>query len=220
MGNIQTILAFDTSIGITTVAVVKNGEALSYLREDDPHAQAKRLVPMIEEALTQAGLWHSDMDAIASTVGPGNFTGLRVGFSTARALALSTCKPFIGLTSLEVMASAYAARYPDAAVLAAVNAGRGQVYAQLFNGGTATSEPRMLDYDAVHAILPQTDCAVVGNAETVLRPHLQHASFVTGISYADAKDIAALALKTGPRHDIPLYLRPADAKLPEKLDIS
>lgn len=114
------ILGLDTSTSATAAAVwAPDGPAVE--RRDDPApgdrpAHAARLLVLVEAALTDAGATWDDIDRIAAGVGPGGFTGLRLGIATARALAQARNLPLVGVSSLEALAAA--ARDESAAVAA------------------------------------------------------------------------------------------------------
>lgn len=91
------ILGFDTS-GPWCAAAVLDGGALHLRAEEMGRGQAERLVPLLEELLAEAGLRWADLDALGVGVGPGNFTGIRIGVSTARGLALGLGIPAHGVT--------------------------------------------------------------------------------------------------------------------------
>src|SRR5262247_2618714 len=102
------VLAFDTCFGAVSVAArwqAAGGEwQLRDVYETRSTGHAERLFPMIAEVMDGADLAFADIDRIAVTLGPGTFTGVRVGISAARALALATGKPVDGVTSLAAMA--------------------------------------------------------------------------------------------------------------------
>src|SRR5438876_4695058 len=102
------VLAFDTCLGAVSVAVRWQGARDEWLSCDRfelrEGGHAERLMPMIAEVMQEAGLAFSDIERIAVTVGPGSFTGVRVGVAAARALALASGITAVGATSLAVMA--------------------------------------------------------------------------------------------------------------------
>jgi tRNA threonylcarbamoyladenosine biosynthesis protein TsaB len=98
------VLGIDTSLDACSVAIVRDGETLAHLHETMTRGQAERLAPMAREAAQQAGVTFPQFDRIAVTTGPGSFTGVRVGLSFARALALALNKPCIGVSTLEALA--------------------------------------------------------------------------------------------------------------------
>ena len=102
------ILAFDTCLGAVSVAVRRRGAGGEWLMrhacETRERGHAERLMPMVAETMAAAGLAFSDLDRIAVTVGPGSFTGVRVGVAAARGLALASGIAVVGATSLAVMA--------------------------------------------------------------------------------------------------------------------
>lgn len=127
------ILAFDCAGAACSVAVVRDGSVLARDSRALSHGQAEVLVPMIQATLAAAGLRHADLSAIATTLGPGSFTGLRAGLAAARGLALATGLPAVGISTLEAAAHAVA---PDerraASVMAAVDTRRDDLFVQVF----------------------------------------------------------------------------------------
>ncbi len=136
------ILAFDTSTGPMSVALRKGGKLLYYQEETSSSRQSALLLPMIDRALKEGGLGYKNLSAIACTVGPGSFTGIRVGLATARGICLAGGIKGLGFTTLEVMA--HAAKTSGRAVLAVLNAGKGEQYYQGFNAkGEALFAPKL-----------------------------------------------------------------------------
>jgi tRNA threonylcarbamoyladenosine biosynthesis protein TsaB len=227
------VLAFDSCFGAVSVAVRRQtaGGAwrLREAYEERSTGHAERLFPMIAEVMDGADLAFADIDRIAVTLGPGTFTGVRVGISAARGLALATGKPVVGLTSLAAMAhraeetpiapgaeTLLGERLGDRPLVVAVDARRGMVYVQTFaSGGRETSEAALLTAEEAarigeRAIVVGSGAAAVaaavrsrgGEAEACL-PNLQpHAHALAEIA-AGLEPIAPVK---------PLYLRLPDVK--------
>ncbi|MFL5830595.1 MAG: tRNA (adenosine(37)-N6)-threonylcarbamoyltransferase complex dimerization subunit type 1 TsaB [Solirubrobacteraceae bacterium] len=131
------ILGFDTATRATAVAIWDTGGEVEFEGRDDPVPgerphHATRLLPLIAEQLERAGAGWQDVDRIAVGVGPGTFTGLRIGLATARALARARALPLIGVSTLESLAFGAASGSDSDAVLAVIDARRGEVFAAAF----------------------------------------------------------------------------------------
>ena len=102
------VLAFDTCLGAVSAAVCRVDAAglhvLAEAYEARTTGHAERLMPMIDETVARSGIALGDIDRLAVSLGPGSFTGVRIGVAAARALALATGKPAVGVTSLAAMA--------------------------------------------------------------------------------------------------------------------
>jgi len=216
------ILAFDTCLGAVSVALrypAANGDWLiREVYEPRLTGHAERLMPMIAEVMSAAGRTFADIERFAVTIGPGTFTGVRVGVAAARAFALSAERPVVGISSLEVIAarartllgSASASR----ALLVAVDARRGALYCALHGDGIGDGAPALLTSEAAAALAREHDALVIGSGgpliaeaagtdiETALPTIEPHARF-----------LAQLAADRPPSGTIsPLYLRAPDVK--------
>ena len=171
----------------------------------------ERLASMVNEVMGQAGLRFQDLDRIGVTVGPGSFTGLRVGVAFAKGLAAALGKPCVGVETLEALV----AEEPGLAA-ALIDARRGQVYVQVFEDGRALMAPDVLPIETAAARLAEL-CAgrsvtLVGSGAPLLAPALPK-SLVKTLIAPDPVVVARLAAKArecGPPK--PLYLRPPDAR--------
>ncbi|MCC7259574.1 MAG: tRNA (adenosine(37)-N6)-threonylcarbamoyltransferase complex dimerization subunit type 1 TsaB [Alphaproteobacteria bacterium] len=190
------ILAFDACMGTASVAVAVKGEIRVFLHEPRTAIQAEMLLPMIEQALTESGVTYDALDAVAVTVGPGSFTGVRIGLATAKGIALAAGKPLIGVTTLEAVALMRQQQGSAGEEIDAVlDARRGQVYFQRF--------------DAMRTPL--------GDAALVPTEDMEGADMSVLPDARAVAEIAAEKLAAGagrePVH--PLYIRLPDAKLPQ-----
>ena len=124
----STVLAFDCAVSGQGVAVVRNGVSLASLFEEG-RDQAARLLPAIAGALERTGIARTALDLIAVTTGPGSFTGVRVGLSAARGLAVGLGIPLAGLTTTSVLRAQATAM--DRLVVAAVDTKLGDWFATI-----------------------------------------------------------------------------------------
>lgn len=186
------MLAVDTSLDACSAAIVSDGEVLASLSEPMSRGQAERLAPMVREAMAQAGVAFSEIGCVVVTAGPGSFTGVRVGLSFARALALALGLPCLGVSTLEALAL----EDGEAGLRAALIETPGASYLALYEDGAPVIAPRAIGRSAHEALL---------GAACGVRP-------VTLVGPGRAPDAAALA-RRAQRLDPhgyapnPLYLR-------------
>jgi tRNA threonylcarbamoyladenosine biosynthesis protein TsaB len=152
------VLAVDTALDACSVAIVRGDEALAAISESMSRGQAERLAPMAREAAEQAGIAFSDIDRIAVTTGPGSFTGVRVGLSFARALALALNKPCVGVSTLEALALAESEQGLRAAVIETPGAS----YLALYENGAPLIAPRGIERGEQEALLAGRSVTVIG----------------------------------------------------------
>lgn len=98
-------ILIETATQACSVAIAEDNEILVYKELDEPKAQASKLAPLIEEALTQAGISPKECAAVAVSKGPGSYTGLRVGVSTAKGICFGANIPLIGVETLDILCS-------------------------------------------------------------------------------------------------------------------
>jgi tRNA threonylcarbamoyladenosine biosynthesis protein TsaB len=229
------VLAFDTCLGAISVAVRWRGPGGDWLirnaQEARERGHAERLMPMIAEVMGEAGLPFSDLHRIAVTVGPGTFTGVRVGVAAARALALASGIVLVGATTLAVMAQQAEqllgpARRGERLLAVAVDARRGSVYLQLFPAAPdGAVQPLLLDVsDAARRIGPRP-VVVVGSGGELIADAMRAAGGQVEAALAslqpDARTLASLAADLTPATPLrPLYLRPPDVKPQADLSLS
>lgn len=152
------VLAVDTVLDACSVAIVRGDKTLAAISESMNRGQAERLAPMAREAAAQAGVAFADIDRIVVTTGPGSFTGVRVGLSFARALALALNKPCIGVSTLEALALAEDERGLRAAVIETPGAS----YFALYDNGVALIAPRGIERGEHQALLARKGAALIG----------------------------------------------------------
>jgi tRNA threonylcarbamoyladenosine biosynthesis protein TsaB len=216
------VLALDTASAACSVALWADGVVVARRWEARDRGHAERLMPMVAEVLAEAGTPVAALDRLAVTVGPGAFTGLRIGLAAARGLAVATGLPVVGLTSFAVVAAAIPeAERRGRSVLVAVESRRAEGFLQRFDTDLSPVGPaEALTPAACAAWLPAGPLLVTGDGAAALRPVLAarpDTTFADGPGLPDAAVLAGLAavLPAGdglpPR---PLYLRAPDATLP------
>lgn len=124
------ILGIETATASQSVALMEDQQLLAEAAWSGAGSRGGKLLPMIDSVLREAGVAPSAIEAIAVSVGPGSFTGVRVGLATAKGMVLGTHAVLIGVSTLEALAAEYARR--KAIVCALLDAGRGEVYAGLY----------------------------------------------------------------------------------------
>lgn len=220
------VLALDTCLGALSVAASWTGA------DGRPHVQdayeemqtghAEHLMPMLAEVMARAGLAFADLDRIAVSVGPGSFTGVRVGVAAARGLALAAGKPVVGMTSLAVIAHRAAHLLGDERgqrpLVVATDARRGLVYAQVFDQALlAGGEPALVSAPDLATRLGRQPVVVVGSAAVTVATAIDAVGGVAQATLCDlqphARFLAAQAPTLTPHERItPLYVRAPDVK--------
>ena len=124
------ILALDTTALTASAALWRDGSLVAQYILNSGHTHSTTLLPMIRHMLETSGVPLANIDQMACSVGPGSFTGIRIGIATIKGLAFGTGKPCLGVSSLEAMA--YGMKYADGIVCPVINARRTQYYSALF----------------------------------------------------------------------------------------
>lgn len=207
------ILAIDTA-GVDCSAAIYDASkqrALSLVTDRIGKGHAERLMAMIEEALRSAELILPSIDRVAVTIGPGSFTGIRVGVAAARGLGLALDVDVVGVSTLQALAMKHLDGDASRPVVAAMDAKRQEIYAQAFDRqGLPLGQPQSLSLSELKALVAEHRAAVIGSANALL----------SGLEKSDEPDrfdiavVARLGAQAQPGVDIakPLYLRGPDAK--------
>jgi tRNA threonylcarbamoyl adenosine modification protein YeaZ len=214
------LLAIDTALAACAAAVLDTEQGVVIASEsvamERGHAEA--LMPLIARVMAQAKLPFAALDRIAVTVGPGSFTGLRVGVAAARGIALAASKPAVGLSTLSAFAAPHIAADASEPLVATIDARHRHVYMQVFGpGGRTLVQPRIAPVeDAVSAALSQRARLVGSGAQLVTAawpigerpPAVDHKS-APDIAWVAQLGAAATLSQALPK---PLYLRAPDAQ--------
>ena len=203
------ILSIDTCLAACSVAVLDGERVLAAISEPMVRGHQERLASMAREAMAQAGLRFGDLERIGVTVGPGSFTGLRVGLAFAKGLSSALARPAVGVGSLEALAGER-----PGFVVAAVDARREQVYVQAFDNGRPLMEPAALRADYAIAEIRRLGepLALVGSGAPLLAEAFPSARLAPA-AVPDPVVVARIAARTETPAK-PLYLRAPDAVLP------
>jgi len=230
------LLAVDTALSSCSVAVMKNATIAGMRHQHMVRGQSETLLPMAGAALTDAGLSWADLDVLAVTVGPGAFTGLRIGLSAVRGLGLSLDLPMVGVTTMEAIVHAMPKdRIADNTIWVAVESRREDVYVQCF-------DQKLQSQSHIKACLPEDLAREIQDRSVTLCGDGQNRVAValqsTGTSVNACEDVttpmadhvAMIALEKWQRamaeggsskcremfqSPAPVYVRPPDAIVPE-----
>ena len=221
------ILAVDTATKSCSVAITEEKTVLKELTADNGQTHSRHLLKMIHAVMQSTGLAMSRLDGFAVTRGPGSFTGLRIGISSIKGLALAVNKPVMGISSLEALAQQ--SGLESGRICAIIDARRGEVYAAFYQAAPAGVFP-----ESDEVVLPPHNllmdishpCLFVGSGAKIYRDVIteklgNHARFARPARHIiRASTVALLALKRFENGEVgkitelvPQYIRKSDAEL-------
>lgn len=213
------ILCIETSTDVCSVALVEGESVIAHKEHIGTNAHAATLTPLIEELFAEANLAMSNIDAVAVSSGPGSYTGLRIGVSTAKGICYALKKPLISVNTLHIIAEAIFKACPDAQMAAPmIDARRMEVYTEIINRQgeiVMPVEAKVIDENSFKFELLKNKIHFGGNGSDkcngIITSH--NASFVKGILPL-AENMAAIAtykLKTEQFESVayfePFYLK-------------
>jgi len=215
------ILAIETASRSCSVALYARGRDTIpvYLTENTDHGHATMLMPMIERAMAEAGCGYGDLDRIAVAVGPGSFTGLRVGIAAAQGLGLASSVPVVGISSFLTVGHVGEPERQGRRVFALLDSRRDEPFlAELDSEFGLVGSPRFVSLEELDDILaPARPLILAGDA-----PALGRYRFHGGIrliqNAPSALIVASLAADPTHRYDLPakpVYIRPPDVTMPK-----
>jgi tRNA threonylcarbamoyladenosine biosynthesis protein TsaB len=214
------VLALDCSGAACSAALWLDGALAAERFAAMERGQAETLMPQIAEIMAETGTAFSALDAIATTVGPGSFTGLRLGLAATRGLALAADRPILAMTSFEaLLAGLDPLTATGRKVAVALDSRRGPVFAQLFDTDrTPLGPPLSLEPDEIDAWLPDEPLVILADAGAALTPrpdrNVHRAAIRAGAMARFAAQLGPAAL--GRLAPTPLYLRAPDVSLPKQ----
>jgi tRNA threonylcarbamoyladenosine biosynthesis protein TsaB len=241
---VKAVLGLDTATVSTSVAVLSSCGAEVELRDDPepgaPPRHAETLQPLLERALEEAGMGWDEIGRICVGVGPGGFTGLRLGVATARALAQGRDLPLVGVSSLEALARGVemvpsteveAPGHPDlhGPVLGVIDARRGEVFVAAYRHHRCILEPvaitpaKLAERLAVRREWGRTAMLAVGDGAVRFRTELERAGVAVPADGSRAHRVSALMVcRLGRAREpadrdtlLPDYRREPDAAPPQ-----
>ena len=213
MSSKDAVLVIDTAMEGCGVAVCRSDGAVFDAYHDDAFGQAQRLVPMVQDVLAKAGIGFDDVAGIVVCNGPGTFTGIRIGLSSAGAFGLALDIPVYAVSSLQALAWCAAAHGLDAECLAIVETRRQDFYVQGFDvNGAPTGDAESLMAEGVDV----QGRVLIGNAVARFDPDKLYKDL--GLSRIDVGEIGRRFLKSKDlfTSDLsPIYLRAPDVSQPK-----
>lgn len=216
------VLAVESSAVAASVAVKKDEQLLAEMTVNRGNTHSENLLPMVETLLNKLNLTVDDVDLFAVSVGPGSFTGVRIGVATVKGLAFGKGKPCAGVSTLEALAENLSF-LPDALICPVMNARRNQVYTALFRGKDRLLQDSALSVAELDQILSAYPEPVwfVGDGYDLVTSQISH-SFTPlpqRLQLQSAASVAAVALRaakegktTNDASLSPVYLRPSQAE--------
>ena len=197
------VLALDTCLNACAGAVVRDGRVLSRIVEPMQRGHQERIAPMTAELMAAAKLTFADLDRVAVTVGPGSFTGLRIGLAFAKGLSVALDIPCAGVGVLDVLGRSGPGR-----VLAALDARGGAAHLRAFDGGAPTMDAVTLPVAQAGELAPPD--LLIGDGAALLAPYFPKAKVVVPDA-CDPAVAAALGASDPPGPAHPIYMRAAYA---------
>jgi len=175
------LLLIETGTSVCSVALVRNGKLATIKENSDGRAHAQLLAPFIDEVFCEQRITASDLDAVAVSEGPGSYTGLRVGVSTAKGICYGARKPLIAVNSLlSLMHLAIDKKMlptPDCLIAPMIDARRMEVYAALYDAQgvpVAPVEAKIIDETSFADVLSVRPVLFIGDGADKCRTLLQH----------------------------------------------
>jgi len=214
------ILAIDTSTNILSMALVRGEKVLGTINERTKNTQSEVLMLRIERMMKACGLKPSNLGKIAVAIGPGSYTGIRVGVAAAKSLGYSLDIPVVGVSSLKIMSHA---AYYRGTLVPMIDARRGTVFAGTYEHGENLIPDGHYEIDELLGKLPVGRITFLGDVAVVNKERLlekcRHSRIIaeSEFRFSKAVALARLARKESPVKNIhaliPSYLRKTEAEL-------
>jgi tRNA threonylcarbamoyladenosine biosynthesis protein TsaB len=223
------ILGVDTSSSCGSLGIIDGDQVVAECTFHREETHSTRLIPSIQALLRDAKLSLKEIDGLAVSLGPGSFTGLRVGISTIKGLALADEKPVVGIPTLDVLA--YNFLFTPYTICPLLDARRDEVYTALYRKGREGGLERLTSYRSMSPIvmleeIPFMETIFAGNGVTLYGPIIKekfgtkaliappYLNFIRGLTVAQ---LGLQRILGGERAEVtslmPIYVRPSDAEV-------
>jgi tRNA threonylcarbamoyladenosine biosynthesis protein TsaB len=215
------VLALDTALAACSVCLfdARRDKVISSERAILGKGHAEALLPMLERVIAKLDGGWSAVERIGVVVGPGSYTGLRVGIAAARAAALATGRPAVGVTTFAALAEPLAGVSEGVPIAATIDARHGNVFFQIFSPeGRPLDEPAALSLTEAAERIGARPVQLVGSGSSALHSILSETGGMARSSLSDNLPdivcVAKLAAAADPNASPPdpVYVKPADAR--------
>ncbi len=215
------VLAIDTALGACSACIVQAGDPLPLAAETIPmeRGHAEALMPLLDRLSAQVDGGFESLDRVAVTVGPGSYTGLRVGISAARGIGLAASIPVVGVATLSAFLAPLMVGERRGLLTAAIDAKHGHLYIQaIAPGGRTIIPPGLMTYRDAIRLLGSGPIIIAGSAAPLLAAEARaqgvEALISDASSHPDIAWVARLGALADPNQALPkpLYLREPNAK--------
>jgi len=196
-----TILQIETATQVCSAAVSQNGKTIALKEEMANNIHAGSLTLFIKSVMDTAGLKYEELDAIAVSKGPGSYTGLRIGVSTAKGLCFALDKPLIAIDTLQMMAEGFATQHPEnkGLICSMIDARRMEVFTAVFDQQLQHISPveaKIIDEQSFEDLLKDQVITFIGDGAAKCAEALshEHARF-SELNFNSASNMSRLAME-------------------------
>ena len=223
----EKIILIETSTALCSVALAENGAVTAYRESSAPKAHASLTAVFVQEVLAERGVTLADCDAVCVSMGPGSYTGLRVGVSTAKGLCFGAGKPLLAVGTLDTLVAQATAEANDSYsyIVPMIDARRMEVYAAVFENGKQITEtaPAIIDENSYAEYLEQGPVLFIGDGAGKCAVVIKHPNAYFCQCHPKASSMLQPAIEAYRRQDFkdvayfePFYLKEFVATVSKK----
>lgn len=223
------ILQIETSTQVCSVAISRDGDTIALKEQAASNIHAGSLTLFIQEVMSEAGLEFSSLDAVAVSKGPGSYTGLRIGVSTAKGLCYALDVPLIAIDTLQMMSAGFLSHYPqyEGLICPMIDARRMEVFTAVFDAGLNAVRPveaKIIDGGSYQDLLADQRISFIGDGAGKCEDTLKHQNAVfETLNFNSARHMGKLADEAFQKADFvdvayfePFYLKDFVLTTPKK----